>query len=264
MHADTDANFRGEVVSLSQALIYRLRSITSSASRGSSQITSTAPPGIRRSIDSAHYTTNVVQTHTSFLRWYTDFLGSQLHPSVSYQRHITAIKAIHVVLQSGLDDRVRNEDLARLARKDISWPSHLPVLTFLHFRTLTDLLLNAFDDVRQGALDILKLVPPTDQQQTWGFIMPRADAAMRPSGRVDYADGVARLVALDAHRSITVPQYTDSEPGGSMKDLEHKPSTNHIIARILTQTEESVGVAEERLVLAVEKWPIHGHMTALR
>lgn len=264
LHADTDADFRGEVLSLSQALIYRVRSIASSASRVTPQTATIASLETRLSTGPAKHAKDVLRSHTRFLRWYVDFLGSQLHPSASYQRHITAIKALHILLQSGLDDRVQHEDLARLARKDISWPFHLPVLSISHVRALTDLLLDAFDDVRQAALGVLKLVPLTVQQQSWALITSRADAAMRQSGRVDYADGVARCIALEAHRSVAVSQPIDSGHGNTTKDREYTPSPIQIMTRILTEAEESVGVAEMRLALAVEKWPVHGHMTALR
>lgn len=260
--ADTDANFRGEIVSLSQSLIYRLKSIISSSYRLA--LRSDAPLHQTPHLESCPQTSpaTIVQRHSKFVQWYIDFLGAQLHPSASYQRHITALKILRTVAQSGLDERVADGRLARMAKKDVSWPYQLPVLTPIHARALTDLLLDAFDDVRQEALQLLKIVQVCQDQPFWPTATARADLAMKTSGRVDYADGVARLHDLVAYRSkISTPKHTELPSVGMQSG--GRVGWNEL-DRVMSDAERAIEVAESDLSVAVEYCPVHGHFTASR
>src|SRR5579862_1899709 len=117
-HADTDAKFRTNVLSTAKRLVDRLRGSVSflsreierykkaiayrSASSGSG-LPALGKPGKRDcAVETAKPSTNLLQRHVEFLNWYISFVVAELQPTASYQRHVTALKALSILLQSGL------------------------------------------------------------------------------------------------------------------------------------------------------------------
>lgn len=259
---DTDQNFRSEVVSIFQSLTYRLRSIFASLRRYESslchdgseyQYDCTTPPFLRSNWNK----------HMRFVIWWRDYLQKQLKTSVSYQRHIAALKALRVLAQSGLDPRVSETRLAKRARSDIKWPFQLQVITAMGHRVLLDLLLDSFDDVRQGALNLLKAVAGKEID----YLLPlaRAKSLLQQSGRVDFADGFARLIDLQATTRGACILSDGTE--ASKHTTEHTVETLDrlsIMQDAVIDVNNGLQVAESSFSDAVEKYPIHGQLIALR
>jgi len=78
---------------------------------------------------------------------------------------------------------------------------------------------------------------------------------MLKSGRVDQADGVARLYSLTVHRHLV-----STELGTSTIDN----STWDVIEGLASDLEAALSVALKDLTLAVQRYPIHGLFTATR
>lgn len=93
-----------------------------------------------------------LERHESFFRWYMTFLRDELISTASYQRHITAIKALHTTLKivkltSGTDDCLDVKTITTVFT-DPTW-----------VRLIMDLIMDPFDDVRETATMILQMLP---------------------------------------------------------------------------------------------------------
>jgi hypothetical protein len=273
MFADVDANFRGEVHSHFQALINRLRSILAVLARQiekpmheKTAKTFTHDAAKTNNVQSQQEAEDIHANHMSFIAWIIRFVTSELVTTAAYQRHISALKALSTLLKSGVDDSVASGDLSKSARGDVRWPVQMNVVTTATLRALLDLLLDPFDDVRQAALDNLLIVQTassrnpsstaarmeaTGVQQT----LIRAREIMLKSGRVDQADGVARLYSLTVHRHLV-----SADIGNSTIDK----STWDVIEGLASDLEAALTVALKDLTLAVQRYPIHGLFTATR
>lgn len=273
MFADVDANFRGEVHSHFQALVNRLRAILAVLAR---QIEKPMNEKTTKSFTHDATKTNNVQNqreaeaihanHMSFIAWIIGFITSELVTTAAYQRHISALKALTILLRSGLDANVANADLSKSAHGDVHWPVQLNVVTSAALRALLDLLLDPFDDVRQAALENLIIVQTASFRDDTSTA-PRIDATgvqmtlirareiMLKSGRVDQADGVARLYSLTVHRHLV---STD------IGKLTIDKSTWDVIEGLASDLEAALSVALRDLTLAVQRYPIHGLFTATR
>ena len=242
--ADTDANFRSELFSLTQKLIDRLRAITAVLARQStSRVTC---------VDTAVDTATTFYEHKDFLEWLLRFLEWELRPTASYQRHISGLKTLSIVARSGVDDRVSTEYLSKSALAETKWPFHLLVVTPGLHRLLLDLLTNPFDDVRQTAASILSLYPAsTSAAVEISKAIERAEDTMLATGRADQANGVAHMYALLYRRY-------DDEPVVSGPSCSPREA---VVVHLVESLEQMLKVAK---CTAAKKYPIHGLLTSLR
>ena len=279
-HTEVAAKTRNEFTSQVRKLCSRLRNILSSSGRNS-RLFSDAIPSLSsiRDAESSkwfaedpHLSCDLLQLHIDFMKWYIIFTFQELHPAASYQRHITALKILHLFIHADFSTFIsrftQNGDAKSL--QDIIFNNHL-------VRLLLDLMMDPFDDVRSTAAVILKLTPqellrssaePRQSQPqndedeivekylalAYPLEMPhplhRAETLMYRTGRADHADGVGRLYGLLYESSNRL----DNWRGGRKSILEH----------ILFALGQDIENALVDLRLAVKTTPLHGRLMALR
>ena len=251
--ADTDASFRGDVYTLMQRLMDRMRSVTAVVARTSSQHGKVDP-------EMALQALKTLALHRSFLKWLLKFLGSGLSPSANYQCHISALKVLLIVSRSGLDSSVASEHLSKSALGATWWPVHLEIATPGLLRLLLDLLMDPFEDVRQTAATILGTLNDSCLQARKGIrdqlvkALQRAEASMLATGRADHADGVALLYAL-------IYKQTDPSETSSQRSW---PSQAALMSDLVGKLENMLTIAKSELDSAVDKYQMHGILTSIR
>lgn len=238
LHADTDAFFRSELFSLTQRMFDRIRAATASLAKPASN-PSKAPAA------------NVsLEEHKAFINWYLQFITWELRPTSSYQRHISALKCLSLLLRSGVDGNISQQQLSKSASGNAQWPFQIAVINTCLRRLLLDLLMDPYDDVRQASAGILELCTAVSTTVNTGESLDaakeRAIARMLSSGRADHADGVAYVHSL----SYVLGETPESK--------------QVVLTSLLDKTEEMLGVADNELARAVERFPLHGLLTSLR
>ncbi|KAK3682638.1 putative death-receptor fusion protein-domain-containing protein [Podospora appendiculata] len=257
-HADYDAKLRNEMLGLTKYLIRRLKNIISVAERSLSGPANqnVQQPARKRFGPEAAYkgddeANEVLGRHVAFLSWYMEFLNSELIPTASYQRHITALKAILMALKVGkhagaADDAIDMEIVA-LISSDFTW-----------MRVLLDLMMDPFDDVRESASVLLGLFPhevvkapagPDSGSKTLleslrDFCL-RAQALADRTGRADHGDGAARAQGL------------------LCKWLTTKELQMNLVSNIIQGLEDKISKAEVDLGHAAIENPVHADFAAL-
>lgn len=225
----------------------------------------------------------IITAQSSFSKWYIKFLVSELQPSASYQRHISALKILDTLLQIGMNATgPRIFDPVTIINDKFS-SSRPQFCGSQLLRLLLDLLMDSFDDVRLMASSVLvavlcrmhpwnmKFIP----QQTAPFMdtnsialqkmsletynhfisdaLRRAQGIMYLTGRADHADGVGRLYCMLHHSSTNIIEASEwSQNGWS------------IIEHLLSGLENDVSIAKTDIRLAVKTAPLHGKLLALR
>ncbi|KAK1750774.1 thyroid adenoma-associated protein [Echria macrotheca] len=215
-HMDYDAKFRNEMLGLTKNFIRRVkgivtvakRSIAAQASRSGQQPTADSgrpvakrKPGPEDTQNYDQEASEILSRHEGFLKWYMDFLKGELLPTASYQRHITAIKATLLALKIGKHAGAPDEldmDIMDIISSDPAWT-----------RLVLDLLLDPFDDVRDGASAILSLFPreiveaKLDRELGFNSLLDallefnnKAKSLADRTGRADHGDGAARSQGL--------------------------------------------------------------------
>ncbi|KAK3331951.1 putative death-receptor fusion protein-domain-containing protein [Cercophora scortea] len=257
-HADYDAKLRNEMLGLTKYLIRRLKNIISVAERslsGPANPNDQQPARKRFGPEAAYKgddeANEVLGRHAAFLIWYMDFLKGELIPSASYQRHITALKAILMALKvgkhAGAADDAIDMEIVSLISSDFTW-----------MRVLFDLMMDPFDDVRESASILLGLFPhevveapagPDSGSKTLleslrDFCL-RAQALADRTGRADHGDGAAR-----AH-------------GLLCKWLSTKELQMNLVSNIIQGLEDKISKAEADLGHAAIENPVHANFAAL-
>jgi hypothetical protein len=237
LHADTDAFARSELFSLTQRMFDRIKSATAVLAR--TPVESDKLADAQASIEH----------HKTFVEWYSKFIAWELRPTSSYQRHISALKCLSLLLRSGVDAGVQKSESSRT---NAHWPFNVPVVDSGLRRSLLDLLMNSFEEVRQTAASILELCASSDlasaefERKSLEVAKVRAVEMMLSSGRADHADGVAYMYGL------------------SYVSAETSEDRQKVLTALLEKTEEMLNVANGDLAIAVEKFPLHGLLTSLR
>lgn len=261
MHAESDAYTRGEILSLTRKFFVRLRGGIVKDEDVALKIEKTANKPAQGQVR------NETETR-EFLRAYLKLLGNDLRLAASYPRHITALKALKLLLDSGLDPRIE----VKLQKSEMEniWKVNVEVFDAQLLRLLIDLLLDPFEEVRQTSLSILSLCPreillnglqnETDQQSAVGMrltdAITRAESLASNTSRADHADTVARLyhiifcAALPANSSQPVSGWWTTKAS--------------VVDTILKKLEERLLDSKTLFNSTMREAPLHGYTSGLR
>ncbi|KAK6208186.1 hypothetical protein LQW54_007094 [Pestalotiopsis sp. IQ-011] len=249
-YADGDAKFRYDVLGYSRNMISRIQGAISGLGKDLDRLEKKAKKnnaGVSNTED-PNKLKHLLELHDKFLGWYFDFLKNELVPTASYQRHITSLRAMEFVLKSESRGSQNGASETWLGSR---------LVDFAWLRSVLDLIMDPFDDVRETATNLLVLLSTRYTDGTaWTITRPilleleefctRASALASKTSRADHSDGVARSYEV-------LCQWTKSKDG--------KVS---IASRILADIELRLGAAESDLASAVLDAPIHGGFAALR
>lgn len=273
LHTDTDANFRKEILTYVQRLFERIKGSTAAILKSklgkSSDVTarilvSRTYSKTRRSQQSSSSEDPIVES-LDFMAWYIRFLESELRPTASYQQRITALKALTVVIKCGLDPNVTESHLSKSTLGQLRWAVRMKIPSPLLMRSLLDLVLDPFDDIRGSAASLLEICldsTPDDQRTSALLMIPdaiaRAEKMMLRTGRADQADGVARLYCL------LFTQCNKQLPQSLKMSTTGLWSKAGILEHLTSKLEETIDIAHKDLSVAVSGRPVHGTFSALR
>ncbi|KAH8673677.1 putative death-receptor fusion protein-domain-containing protein [Xylariales sp. PMI_506] len=252
-HADTDARFRYDVLGHSRNMIARILGSTIALQRDIERKSKKAKADSAKDQESITKLKSTLYYHEEFTEWYVQFLKRELVPTASYQRHITSLRAMEFVLKSGLLDNVQSD------KKKLR--PYTTLIDTVWVRSVLDLIMDPFDDVRETAASLLKLLLLADTNHPSSPILSglsnpmlnelrefctRASNLASKTSRADHSDGVAR----------------------SYEALSHWTSSRNeklcIPKKVLEELELKLSAAENDLASAVLDAPIHGSFASLR
>ena len=309
LYSDDESKFRNELLSLLKQLLGRLRGGLSHMTREQVRIRKLTLTLAQRAEAIGSRSDQVAKTGTSplevlanltrstndilaHIRWFIDFNQAELGPTSTYQRHITAIKVLMLMLHTGMDETLVRSPPTKLVHEQVQWPILFPVLSPTTVRALVDLLMDQraaragadpFEDVRSGAAEILKMVPPVaasqvDAEETSASLstaenglgretqnmlissetIARAKRTMQRTCRADHSDGLARCyeLAFSRQHRWTLPARTDTAMTPMMAPQSEIPES------LVSQLEHmlKLTVVEDNPFLD----PMHGYLTSLR
>ncbi|CAG7982284.1 unnamed protein product [Penicillium olsonii] len=257
MHAESEAYARGEILSMMRKFIVRLKGgIVREEDAGLKIQKATSKPA-------TGHARNETETK-EFLKSYLTLLQHDLPLGASYARHITALKSLKLLIDSGLDPRT-NIKLQKSEMENL-WKVQVKVFDAHLLRLLIDLLLDSFEEVRQTALTILNLCPreflleclqnSTNVGMRLTDALTRAENLASNTSRADHADTVARLYHLI---------FCAALPGNSAQGTPGWWSTKaSVVDTILTKLEERLLGAKSLFNSVMREAPLHGYTSGLR
>lgn len=249
LYADTDAKFRNDVLSNTKHMIERIKGATAYLVREIDRMIIQDRQSDRSDAQ------QLLEKHEHFLIWFLEFLQGELVPTASYQRHITSLRSISLLLRSGIEESSSEDQKSTNTPDSTIWAHTLSLFNLQSIRLLLDLLMDPFEDVRSASTAILKLATPsnfrsqksqnsTDLDVLMDFINRAEDFAKR-TGRADYADGVARSYQI---------LYGLSDARGCLS----------LVEGLVIGLEKKVTIAQRDLSEAVLIAPIHSDFSTIR
>ena len=165
LHDDNDAHERGEVIGITRRLLRRLESSRAHLLKKQQRLTQDEDA--------------LRQYYDDFLRQLRNFLLLEMDPGVSYQRHILALHTLQLLLQIAPNPSLYSQSLGC---------------------SLSNLILDSFDDVRSLAATLLKdLTELTFGGATPPFVLGllrKVEGLSAKSCRHDHADAAGQLWAM--------------------------------------------------------------------
>ncbi|GJC95633.1 heat repeat protein [Colletotrichum higginsianum] len=266
--SESDAKFRMEVLSKLKDMFKRNRgaifilhkSLARLKAFDGAAAANGAPKAPPKPPKQANHRTNILfwpedklreslKQHEEFLAWYIGFLRSELIPTASFQRHFTSLRAVAFILKL-------EADLAKTWETEEDETLFFSLFDEKWTRTLLDLIMDPFDDVRENATGVLKslfaderfkcLVGTRGVSPTLEEFLLRAEDIARKTARADHADGVARTNEL-------LFRFYD----GRDVQVAH-------ISKLADLLENKLAFAEADLGNAVLEAPVHGYFASLR
>jgi hypothetical protein len=306
LYCDSDAKFRNEVLSNTKHMIERLRGAIAFLVREignlSFQLRSehTLPPQDRQMAQqTSKQTIELLRGHTSFIEWYIEFLLGELIPTASYQRHITALKAISLLLRSGILKPRLGSPRARILDNSTVWPCVIDFFNSMSMRLLLDLLMDPFEDVRSNATSILKLASPNDFSE--GELVTESQVDVNSSQSADCIHSSATaganvfVAALSGSCEENYPHVRKGKPLGLLRNFVERAKVlskrtgradyadgvarstsllfgllssineqTNFITQLVEDLETELSIAEYDLAKAVLQAPVHGTLAALK
>jgi hypothetical protein len=298
-HSDTDAKFRNDVLSNTKHLIERLKGTTAFMVREleqlSYQLTHHDQDGYFQDDDekAAHNAIeSLVAKHQQFIEWYVEFNLTELVPTASYQRHITALRTIQLILNSKLQAREPGLVLGSVAATSAVWPFTIEFFNSRSMRLLVDLLMDPFEDVRTSAMEILTLCTPlnfangsehsevskdnvlkTDENESYTTMTTATKAENNHTSSIPVNQpslvlltgfiGKANAASMNSGRA----DYADGVAKGYKLLYSLQPSLHDamsMLENLVANLESKIVVAELDLAQAVHSAPVHGDFAALR
>ncbi|KAL8420035.1 hypothetical protein RB594_002984 [Gaeumannomyces avenae] len=254
-YSDPGAGFRQEALTYTKIMIKRVRGTITFGHKPAAQtgaLTKAAAKPTQAELKHA-VSREALEDHEAFFDWYLGFLLGELVPTASYQRHITALRAVLQVVQSGKD--ISSESATTRAMSD----SRI-FLDYSWIRSILDLVVDPFSDVRETAISLLMLAPQAvvkspisrgngqHSTELWDVVREfriQASALASRTGRADHGDGTARLQGLLCSWSTS---------------LDHQLE---LLDEVINEIDKKLGVAKHDISQAVVEQPVHGDFASI-
>lgn len=260
IHADSDSYSRSEIMSITRKLLVRLRSGIKELEPHSQEDSASDNKFANQSKSD--------QLTKDFLTVYIIFLEQDLCVTASYARHITSLKALKLLLESGLDP-LTDPSLAKGDGQG-HWKIQMELYDDRLLRLLIDLLLDPFEEVRQTSLAIINLFPSkillggglrtTELEPSTIMLLPealaRAEDIASNTSRADHADTVARIYHVLFSAAQSGASFDHSPPWWATKIS--------VVNTILAKLEERLGSSRGLFNSSMRDAPLHGYMSGLR
>jgi hypothetical protein len=302
LYCDSDAKFRNEVLSNTKHMIERLRGATAFLVREIEILSfqlrpenSLDPQWRQMAQQALEQTTDLLRGHANFVEWYIEFLLGELIPTASYQRHITALKAISLLLRSGILKPSARSPPVKISDNATVWPYLVEFFNPMAMRLLLDLLMDPFEDVRSNATSILKLASPEDfseseqDEESQGgvngsCVQDAADAVQNSLIATPSTSCEEKFSTVRKGKSLgLLRDFVERAKGWSKRTgradyadgvarstsllfslLSSNTEQTAFLTQLVEDLEAKLSIAEDDLAKAVQEAPVHGTFAALK
>ncbi|KEF59946.1 uncharacterized protein A1O9_04794 [Exophiala aquamarina CBS 119918] len=225
LHDDADAHERGEILSITRRLLKRISSSLAAVLKSMPNKTMSGE------------TAALLADYRGFSVTFYEFTKSELGAHVSYQRHILGLHSLRYLIDHVVDPEIYRNDVMLI-------------------RSLTSLVLDPFEDVRNTSASILQLLsikmPRTVTEVIDGKLIASVSLLAVHTVRGDHAHGLGRLWAL--YNTFRTMASATANAQNSSADPSKLTNLLHPLRLSLSQTV---------MLGSSSRFPIHGSLLSL-
>jgi Putative death-receptor fusion protein (DUF2428) len=264
LYGDADPGNRGEFSSITKVMVHRLKLGSAIHARASLKLNIICQ---RRE----EYK-DELEGHEVFLDGFISFLERELSPNCSFPRQISALRALQLFAESGLDPLVptnvapkSSHDLRRwLLQKSL----HSPRMKSALWR----LLLDPFEEVRDSTTLVLKLIlgnATTSGERGFRTSVSNVTSALSVEGQQDESnpeEEIARLIGR-ANKLAALTNRADHADGvGRLLGLQYQftSSRSALVGRVLKNLNKVLDISRSTASLQTTDFSLHGYLLGLK
>lgn len=273
LQGDTDPGHRSEINNIIRSMIDRLRRGSALYARNLAKVESTN----QQCRDHEHE----LEQHDKFLSWFINFLEDELGPGCSFSRHISALKAFQMLVESGLDPKIPKMMAHRSSQDLASWPYKKSLSHNTMKSALWQLLLDPFEEVRVTTAFVLNLLLQNDgvainpcENNALGNEVTGIEVDDAQSAASDETDppnfgligDIASLLEA-ANRLAAITNRADHADGvgrllGFQYRLARSPSL--LVSSVMERIENVICVSAGKTSLPAKDFSLHGYLLGLK
>ncbi|CAG8671635.1 18895_t:CDS:10 [Gigaspora margarita] len=210
----------------------------------------------------------------NFLNWLIELLVASLYPGASFQRVSSALKIFIILIKTfGLgNESSLTKDFVNKKNEPSTFPFQLPLAVTRNVKLILNCLMNPFDENRMLSYEILEIFPSPlpgiesidDVQEIlfWAF-------QSMTSTRAGESDSGATIFSLIFSKYVLKLGYDldvelDKGPPVSSLGMEINDKSTTFIGKLMVLLEKQINIASQNLLLASQKYPMHGTLLALQ
>ncbi|RHZ89143.1 hypothetical protein Glove_18g31 [Diversispora epigaea] len=213
-----------------------------------------------------------IENAQEFLNWLIELLAASLFPGASFQRVSSALNLFVLLIKIfGIEDTPLPKGFVEKHSNNSNFPFRLPLATPRNSKLILHCLMNRFDENRMLAYEILEMFP----SPLPGIILP--DEVQRilfwalnsmTSTRAGESDSGAMIFRIIFSKYVVKLKYelnVEYETDNLSSDSEEKdPPSILFTKKLLSLLNKQIKIASENLLLASQKYPMHGTFLALQ
>ncbi|RIB14541.1 putative death-receptor fusion protein [Gigaspora rosea] len=210
----------------------------------------------------------------NFLNWLIELLVASLYPGASFQRVSSVLKIFIILIKTfGLgNESSLTKDFVNKKNEQSTFPFQLPLATTRNVKLILNCLMNPFDEIRMLSYEILEIFPSPlpgiesidDVQEIlfWAF-------QSMMSTRAGESDSGATIFSLIFSKYVLKLGYDldvelNKGPPVSSLGMEINDKSTAFIGKLMVLLEKQINIASQNLLLASQKYPMHGTLLALQ
>ncbi|CAG8438374.1 10147_t:CDS:10 [Diversispora eburnea] len=212
-----------------------------------------------------------IENAQEFLNWLIELLSASLFPGASFQRVSSALNLFVLLIKIfGIEDTPLPKGFVE-KHNSSNFPFRLPLATPRNSKLILYCLMNRFDENRILAYEILEMFPSPlpgiillDEVQRILFWALNSMTSTR-AGESDSGAMIFRIIFSKYVVKLKYELNVEDESNNLLSDSEEKdPPSILFTKKLLSLLNKQIKIASENLLLASQKYPMHGTFLALQ
>lgn len=252
---DSNASSRSCIIDIVNKILLRLCSCSHSFSKKLKKMDQT------EIFNEAELTT-ILTNIKNFILWLYDFIKSEMLPSLSYTRVVTALNIMKKLINTGIDPSI---SLNYEKKPKITLHFSLRIFDATMIRILIDQFINFYEESQKLAMDLLSMSPFSIHgltQKELTLFFNRSLELIKSNRTINVEGGAKALLFIFEKIIVKHEQTIKTEDLVSKIDILDNPIK--IIEFLIEELEKSILIGSKNLQLAANSFPLHGNLLTLQ